>query len=184
MRTPKIEALERLIGLIRTHNSNLAIESIKPLDNSPLDSNGWLSGLWDADGGFHLTTRIASDHAIGSLICIKAKLELRIKANLELRSEYHYEVPTSLGTCLIRYLPYEVPVSYLDIMTAVAKFMNCNLRKVHRVKDGRSYFTYIAESSCMNSNAINVINPINTTNTINAINAINPIVVSYFNSFP
>lgn len=51
MISPKIEALHRMIELFNTPNKC----QIKPLgiDMSPLNSNGWLSGMIDADGSFY-----------------------------------------------------------------------------------------------------------------------------------
>ena len=51
MRTPKIEALYRLIDwLNKNRNSNI---TKLPLDNSPLSDNAWLSGFIEADGNFY-----------------------------------------------------------------------------------------------------------------------------------
>lgn len=51
MRTPKIEALHRWIIWFNTkHDTTLPL---LPLDESPLQSNSWLSGFIDADGGFY-----------------------------------------------------------------------------------------------------------------------------------
>lgn len=52
MRTPKVEALHRMIIWL-----NLKYGYKKPLldlDNSPINSNSWLSGFIDADGSFIL----------------------------------------------------------------------------------------------------------------------------------
>lgn len=51
MRTPKIEALHRLIDWL---NTNTTLPKISPLglDTSGLLGNGWLAGLLDADGSF------------------------------------------------------------------------------------------------------------------------------------
>ena len=48
-RTPKINALHRLINHYNSSGHNIAI---LPLDTSPLSSNSWLSGFIDADGHF------------------------------------------------------------------------------------------------------------------------------------
>ena len=52
MRTPKIEALNRMIEWFNS-NSNLNIKLLN-LDRSNLSSNSWLSGFIDADGSFYL----------------------------------------------------------------------------------------------------------------------------------
>jgi hypothetical protein len=47
MRTPKIEALQRLIAWLNTRaGSNI---SLLPLDTSDLGSNSWLAGMSDSD---------------------------------------------------------------------------------------------------------------------------------------
>jgi LAGLIDADG DNA endonuclease family protein len=57
MRTPKINALHRLIDFLNNSNrvnTPFADLPLLPLDTSPIDSNAWLSGFLDADGHFHL----------------------------------------------------------------------------------------------------------------------------------
>jgi hypothetical protein len=48
-RTPKINALHKIIDFLNTKGSN--IEKL-PLDTSPLNNNAWLAGFVDADGSF------------------------------------------------------------------------------------------------------------------------------------
>ena len=61
MRTPKIYALNSLIDWL-----NLKFEGInipkKSLNNSPLDSNAWLSGFIEADGHFSVRTTTTSKY--------------------------------------------------------------------------------------------------------------------------
>lgn len=52
MRTPKIEALHRLIEWVNKYRLSQVIKL--PLDTSPLSNNSWLSGMIDADGNFYL----------------------------------------------------------------------------------------------------------------------------------
>ena len=54
MRTPKIEALHRLITWLNLNRN----ESIPLLgkDESPLGGSPWLSGMLEADGSFYSTT--------------------------------------------------------------------------------------------------------------------------------
>ena len=76
MRTPKIEALHRAIHwynnyILNNKESNLpSTKSIlskikplemKPLDNSNIDSNAWLSGFTDADGNFSINIHLRSN---------------------------------------------------------------------------------------------------------------------------
>jgi hypothetical protein len=69
MRTPKIEALSRAINwyneyIQNNQNKNQASTQdilsqispieLKPLDESPISSNSWLSGFTDSDGNFSI----------------------------------------------------------------------------------------------------------------------------------
>ncbi len=53
MRTPKLEALHRLIDILQDKNRIIGITKM-PLDMSPINSNSWLSGFTDADGNFNV----------------------------------------------------------------------------------------------------------------------------------
>jgi hypothetical protein len=53
MRTPKLEALHRLIDFLQDKNRAIGITKM-PLDMSPINSNSWLSGFTDADGNFNV----------------------------------------------------------------------------------------------------------------------------------
>jgi len=52
LRTPKIDQLYNLIDWLN-HNHSCSIVKL-PLDNSPLSSNAWLSGFFDADSFFYI----------------------------------------------------------------------------------------------------------------------------------
>jgi len=52
LRTPKIDQLYNLIDWLN-HNHSCSIVKL-PLDNSPLSSNAWLSGFFDADSCFYI----------------------------------------------------------------------------------------------------------------------------------
>ena len=58
MRTPKIHSLYKLIDF---YKEKIDIEK-KPIDNSPLESNGWLSGFLEADGSFQVRTTLSGKH--------------------------------------------------------------------------------------------------------------------------
>ena len=55
MRTPKIYALYNLIDWLNLRFEEINIPK-KSLNNSPLDSNAWLSGFIEADGHFSVRT--------------------------------------------------------------------------------------------------------------------------------
>jgi hypothetical protein len=75
MRTPKIYALYNLIDWL-----NLTFEEInipkKSLNNSPLDSNAWLSGFIEADGHFSVRTTTTSKYPK-----VECKFELSQRQN-------------------------------------------------------------------------------------------------------
>ena len=55
MRTPKIYALYNLIDWLNLKFEDINIPK-KYINNSPLDSNAWLSGFIEADGHFSVRT--------------------------------------------------------------------------------------------------------------------------------
>ena len=57
LRTPKIYQFHQLIAYLN-RKSPLNKGEFKGLDNSPLESNYWLSGLIDSDGGFKIRTSL------------------------------------------------------------------------------------------------------------------------------
>ena len=61
MRTPKIYSLYNLIDWLNFKFKEINIPK-KPLNNSPLDSNAWLSGFIEADGHFSVRTSITSKY--------------------------------------------------------------------------------------------------------------------------
>lgn len=61
MRTPKIYALWSLIDWLNNKFKNLHMNK-KPLNNSLLNSNAWLSGLIDADGHFSVRATTTSKY--------------------------------------------------------------------------------------------------------------------------
>ncbi len=69
MRTPKIYSLYKLIGFL----NNLKKTTIekKAINNSPLESNAWLSGFIEADGSFQVRTTLS-----GKYPKLECKLEI------------------------------------------------------------------------------------------------------------
>jgi len=109
MRTPKIEALHRMIqwyNLKYNYNINLLC-----LDKSPLNNNSWLSGYIDADGSFYLNWLYDKKGRATSL-----QYYMRVSQ----RPNYHR---SSL-----------VGISYLNIMSRIATFLSVTLRSRHRIR--------------------------------------------------
>lgn len=53
MRTPKIEALHRLIDWFNARSNNNIKLSKLDLDSSPLSSSAWLAGFIESNGNFY-----------------------------------------------------------------------------------------------------------------------------------
>jgi len=62
MRTPKNYSLYNLIDWLNFKFKSINIPT-KPLNNSSLDSNAWLSGFIEADGHFFVSTTISSKYS-------------------------------------------------------------------------------------------------------------------------
>ena len=62
MRTPKIYALYKLIDWLNIKYVDKCIP-LKPLNNSPINSNAWLSGFIDADGHFSVRTTTTTKYS-------------------------------------------------------------------------------------------------------------------------
>jgi len=109
MRTPKIVQLYKLIDRMAIKGSSI----IKlPLDNSPLNSNAWLSGFIDADGCF--TIRVTQNkHCLTKKIAVMLAI---VQKTVSLNND-----------------------SLLDIMTQISKFLNCNLKTVAQAKQHLRY---------------------------------------------
>ena len=95
MRTPKIEALNRTINWLNNYmsvNLNSKLPStklilsklnkieLKDIDNSPIDSNPWLSGFSDADANFSINIHKRSN---------KNLTRVQLFYRLEIRQTYH-----------------------------------------------------------------------------------------------
>jgi len=155
MRTPKIAALSRLINFLHLHYPLLPVDNLKPLDTSPIDSNAWLSGMWDADGGFVLTISKAKDMRLGGVDRVK------IMAKIELTTEYKRGVDLTLSTS-----------SYYPILRTIADYFKVRtVRDVERLRDGTYYYSFVVETSSYlsNNNVVAYLNeyPLFTTRYLN-----------------
>ncbi len=145
MRTPKIEALNRTINwlneyILNNQKSNLpSTRSIlsqinfldkKPIDNSPIDSNAWLSGLSDADGNFSINIHQRSN---------KNLTRVQLFYRLELRQNYH------------RLDPEGQKVSYFSIMSIISEFLGVNVLSRNRIIKDRQFYSFIVMAHNKNS---------------------------------
>jgi hypothetical protein len=127
MRTPKIEALHRAINWFNTYD-NLQLECLN-LDNSPINSNAWLAGFTDGDGNFSIN--LIDRKKKGIITSKRVQTFFRI----ELRQDYHRDVPTYLGG-----------TSYFDILTKIARYLDVNLYSRTREKGEKIFYAFIVMS--------------------------------------
>lgn len=105
MRTPKIVQLYKLIDWIST--KGITINKL-PLDNSPLDSNAWLSGLIDAAYGCFTVRVTQNKHCSTKKISVMLAL---VQKTVSLNND-----------------------SFLNNMTKISQFLLCNLKTTTRSK--------------------------------------------------
>ena len=107
MRTPKFEALHRLINWYNNqYNTKIPLLN---LDESPLQSNSWLSGMLDADGGFYLNWGIN-----------KNGLPITLQYYLRLSQRKLYHRDSLVGK------------SYFHIMNKISEFLSVPIRFINR----------------------------------------------------
>lgn len=172
LRTPKIDQLHKLIDWMNLHHS-LKIEK-RTLDNSTIDSNSWLAGYIEAEGGFYIR------HSLKQISC-KFNLEqkmidpkslnniepilkeiasyLEINLNLKKRKKGNYyilkvENKKSVSN-LIKYLT-KYPLfstKYLDYLNW-KEALKLILNKKHTTKEGSIYILNLKNN--MNDKRISI----------------------------
>lgn len=127
MRTPKIEALHRAINWFNEFD-NCTIECLG-LDESPIDSNGWLAGFSDGDCNFSIT--LTDRKKNGKVTTKRVQTFFRI----ELRQNYHRQEAGAN--------------SYFTILSLIAEYLNVNLYTRTRKQGDKLFYTFmvIAHSS-------------------------------------
>lgn len=118
MRTPKIEALHRMINWCNINNYG-----IKPgfeikllsLDLNPIQNNSWLSGFIDGDGSFYLNW-------------------LYDKKDLPTSLQYYMRISQRQNYLHINEF-YNINISYFYIMNKIALFLSVPLRSRTRVRE-------------------------------------------------
>jgi hypothetical protein len=137
MRTPKIEALHRIIEWYKDID-NININPIG-LDLSPIDSNSWLAGFTDGDGNFsiNLTNRKKKN-----VITTK---RIQVFFRIELRQNYHRDVSDIEG------------VSYCGILLKIARYLGVNLYSRSRIQKDKIFNSFMVISHSI-PNHIKIIN--------------------------
>lgn len=128
MRTPKLEALHRLIDYLQKHNRSIGVIKMA-LDRSPITSNSWLSGFTDADGNFNVIINNRKNNK-----AIRIQTQYRI----ELRQVYHKTIQDK-----------GYGITYWDIMSIIAYEQGVNVytrARYYNFSMSYSYF-FVAGSS-------------------------------------
>jgi hypothetical protein len=121
-RTPKIEALHRLITWLNNKTSSNI--SLLNLDNTDIDKNSWLAGFSDADGNFSLFASKRNNNS--------EKLRVQQQFRLEIRQSYHRTVDANLGG-----------ESYFTVLTKISEFLETNLLSRTRTKGETKYYSFM-----------------------------------------
>lgn len=148
MRTPKSEAKNRAIEWLnlyiekninnpkaqpKTLNILKQIHPLlaKPIDNSPIESNSWLSGFSDADANFSINIHKRSD---------KNSTRVQLYYRLEIKQNYH--ITESSGE----------KVSFFPLMSQIGMYLGVTVHSRSRsVKDKNFHsFTVISQNKISN----------------------------------
>ena len=150
MRTPKIEALNRAIIWVNNYINNttninsllpstklildqINILEIKPLDQSPIDSNAWLAGFTDADGHFSINIHKRTN---------KNSSRVQLFYRLELNQNYHKSDLEGNK------------VSFFPIMSKIGLFLGVTVYSRSRINKDKIYYSFIVMSTNKSSNSI------------------------------
>jgi len=128
MRTPKIEALHRLINWL---NKKLTNETILPLklDKSDIGSNSWFAGFSDADSYFQVS--LVENKELKTIKRIKCFYKL------ELQQNYHGDLEANH-----------------IVMKLIAEYLQVNLLSRKRIINNKEYTSYIVITSSIATNLL------------------------------
>jgi hypothetical protein len=146
MRTPKIEALNLTINWLNSYiinNNNILPSSklilnkinilkIKPLDSSPINSNGWLAGFTDADGNFSINIHKRTN---------KNSTRVQLYYRLEINQNYH-----KLDT-------EGQKVSFYPIISEIGLYLGVTVYSRSRIINDNIYYSYTVVSHNKLSNS-------------------------------
>ena len=136
MRTPKIEALARAINWINEYIQNnqnrnqVTVQNIiskispielKPLDESPISSNSWLSGFTDSDGNFSINIHKRSD---------KNSTRVQLYYRVEIRQTYHRS-DSDLSK-----------MSYFSIISKIGDYLGVNVYSRTRTLKEKEFYSF------------------------------------------
>jgi Uri superfamily endonuclease len=157
MRTPKHDALIRVINWLNDYiNKNKNSNFIKtkeiinqiniinplPLDNSPIDSNNWLTGFVDADGNFSI---IVSNKSKKHNARIATYFRLEIRQNYIIKSNSNSIKNLDIANIQDSH-------SFYFIMIKIATFFGVNLNSRQRIIKDKTFYSYIL--TCSNKDSL------------------------------
>ena len=148
MRTPKIEALNRLIEWFNV-KYEVSLNK-KSIDLSDLGNNAWLAGFIDTDGSFYSGVTLNKENLIKDIRCYM---------RLSQRQEYpirDYELNLKNVKNNVNYEYNKIEFSYFDVMTKIKTFLSVrNVRIIKRIRS-MNYLElgYEIRTSKLNSNEI------------------------------
>jgi hypothetical protein len=151
MRTPKIEAVNRTINWINNYiiqsKTKIALArptrlilfrikilSSKPLDNSPIESNAWLSGFTDADGNFSINLHKRTNKNSTR----KARVQLYYR--LEVNQNYHIMQSPQAS-------------SFFPIMSKIGLYLGVTVYSRSRIVKDKIFYSFTVMSHNKLSNA-------------------------------
>lgn len=153
MRTPKIEAVNRTIDWINNYIIQsktkiiqrstriilfrIKILNSKPLDNSPIESNAWLSGFTDADGNFSINLHKRTN---------KNSTRVQLYYRLEINQNYH---KTSMYTDAS--IIHEG--SFFPIMSKIGLYLGVTVYSKSRIIKDKIFYSFTVMSHNKLSNA-------------------------------
>ena len=119
LRTPKIVQLHTLIDWINKNHSSSTTKLC--LKKGKLSKDSWLAGFIDADGSFSIQHTKLENNAKKRKITCRIRIEQRMFDPIN-------------------------KISYFDVLTEIAEFLNCNLKTRKQTSTGNEYFNITASS--------------------------------------
>jgi hypothetical protein len=114
MRTPKNEALHRLIDYLNIKKDSKLIK--REIDKSEILNNSWLSGFLEADGNFYLSFKLSQGSNDANTKIINVIYYMRLSQ----RQFYTRKVDSS------------IKISYFEVMNEIAKSLDSSVITVTR----------------------------------------------------
>lgn len=131
MRTPKIEALHRLIEWLNTNKELTNPLLPLGLDTSPLSSNNWLSGILDADSHFYFNWKLD-----------KKGLPTSLEYYMRISQKREYSRESSMNK------------DFLPIMESIAEYLDTKVTLIDRMKNSYRESAYLVRANKISSKTI------------------------------